>query len=165
MELNKLGNKSGIAGIILAALGLGGGTFSGEIARELAPPAPYVSYEQRQANETLLAAVDRLAQVITSGEQITTQIKDNVEMIRKRAAETAQQVATDTQAEVLQTRDEVVATVRESIRAVVVKAASGLAGIVGVFLSAAGFRSGTPTSGGPTRKAAASGDTTREGAA
>ena len=60
MELNKLGNKSGIAGIILAALGLGGGTFSGEIARELAPPAPYVSYEQRQANETLLAAVDRL---------------------------------------------------------------------------------------------------------
>ncbi|MEM0964804.1 MAG: hypothetical protein AAGJ81_01465 [Verrucomicrobiota bacterium] len=141
MQLNRLGNKSGIAGIILAALGLGGGSFSDQIAAEFAPPPPYVSYENRQTVQALQEAVNRLARVITHGGAITTQIKENVEVIRRQAAETTTTALEEGKAEVLQTRDEVVATVRESLNGLMVKAASWLSGIVGIFMTSAGFRS------------------------
>jgi len=143
----QLGNKSGIVGILLAALGLGGGTFGDALTREFAPPKAYETYETRQAVETLQEAVDRLAQVITTGQAVTTRIKDNVELIRRQAGETAAAALGDAKEQVLQTRGEVVATVQESIRAVAVKAISGLAGVVGIFLSAAGFREERPQRG------------------
>lgn len=143
MDLTKLGNKSGIAGIILAALGLGGGT-AGDflLSQSSQPPPAHVSYGERRANETLLAAVENLGRLLEEPRAVTEERIGEARKIVREAKETARTSLGRAKEELAGTREEIRATVRESLREVGVKAVSGLAGVVGIFLSAAGFRDG-----------------------
>ena len=118
----KLGKKTGIAGIVLGALGFGGGTLE-----SLKPEEP--SPAEIEMRENLESAVTELNGIIQSGKVITSTVRD-----------TAESIVEETKQEVISTREEIQKEVKSSLQNIVAMAASSVAGIVGTFLAALGFR-------------------------
>ena len=122
MKLLKLGKKTGIAGIVLGALGFGGASWDASQSEEV----PQAQVEMR---ENLEDAVNELNGIIQSGKVITGTVRD-----------TAETIVESTKEQVAVTREEITKEVRTSLQNIVATVASSVAGIVGTFLAALGFR-------------------------
>ena len=138
----KLGNKSGIAGLLLAWLGLGGAVSTGLTGEQEAasPAAPAPSVHNIEALETLEEAVTELGSTVQAGEFITQQVADEARATMRQARETAVSALGAARNELRQTGEELGQQARHSLQEMLATAASGLAGLVGSVLAALGFR-------------------------
>lgn len=133
----KLGKKTGIIGIVLGALGFGGGTV---FETATAPETEVVRVENTEALEELEGAVTELGSIITSGRVITGEIRERASEVMGAAKERAVTTTASVREQAALTREELEAEVQASFQRLVATAASGLAGIAGTILAALGFR-------------------------
>jgi hypothetical protein len=138
----KLGNKSGIVGLLMAWLGVGGAVTTGltgeQAAATASPPAP--SVHNIEALETLEEAVNKLGSTVQAGQFISQQVADEARATVREAQETAVSALGVAREELRQTGQELGQQARHSLQEMMATAASGLAGLVGSVLAALGFR-------------------------
>ena len=142
----KLGKKTGIAGIVLGALGFGGGTVTETTPtpaqEELAVLQEQVQERYEETIASLETAVSEVGSVVQSGRVITQRVRDEVRDTVDEARERAITTIAGVGEEAEDLRDDLLAEAKNSLQRLIATAASGLAGIVGTILAALGFRSG-----------------------
>ena len=144
-DKTKLGKKTGIAGILLASLGFGGGTAMEatkptSAQQELIELQEEVQERYEDTIESLETAVTKVGSVVRSGRVITQRIRDDVTDTVDEAKERAITAVASVSAEAEKVRNDFLSEAKNSVQRMIATVASGVAGIIGTVFAALGFR-------------------------